>query len=242
MRTVRTKLKIAPKVHDQEYESRKRTLKELHDAMRTYKSSVVKVKKHTMEAIESLSKMKSVYEKMTDSTDTPASTRDLVMQFGVTMDRVSGDYLAQYAQSMDSDVIPATMEIKKLYDDCCADESERNKLMKEYALYKNEVDKTEASYAKKSKDLTESKNYSSDVVKRNDFQAKFEQSDMKFRDSHDYLIANTARSTNRCMLTLFRCTSELISQLDTEFKTLYTTAYHVEQNLEGSMPQAQYEN
>lgn len=235
MRSVRTTLKIAPKTHDEEYDARRKALKDLNSALGSYKSSMEKVKSNVKSAIESLTRIKEVYQKMTESEETPGATRDLVLQFDATVNRITGDLLAQYTQSMDTDVIPAVLDMKKLYDECHHLETERNKLMKEYDVYRNEVAKKEAEYAKKNKDLTTSKSYGSDVIKRNDYQAKFEEADTKFKDSHDYLVSNSARTTNRCMVTFFQCSFTFLNSLGEEFKALYDTALHVSQEVAPAM-------
>lgn len=224
MRSVRTTLKIAPKTQDDDYDNRKKVLKDLQSAFESYKNSMEKAKSHVKSAVESLSRIKAAFEKMTGCLEAPSQTHNLVTQLCASVNHITGDALTQYMRSMESDVIPAVLDMKRLCDDCHHLESEREKFRKEYDVYRNEVAKKESEYTKKNKDLSTSKSYTSDVVKRDDYHVRFEEADGKFKFSHDALISNMATCIRRCMVTFFQCTLSLTSSITEEFKMLHTTA------------------
>lgn len=229
MRAILAAFKLAPKTQDPEYENRSKVLDDLNEAIEKYESAMEKVKSNVKAAAESLIKVRTAFELMSQGDEVSSGTRDLVTHFGKAVDRITGDYLSDFTQSVDSDVIPAVLDMTKLSDECELYESARNKAMREYDVYRQEVSKRETEYAKKNKDLSASRGYNTDVVKRDELKVKFEDADRKFKDCHEYILQHTSETVNHCMLTFLACSTKFSSRVTQEMEALFESVQEVGQ-------------
>ncbi|KAL7700941.1 hypothetical protein NQL31_007027 [Lotmaria passim] len=220
MLKIKTALKLGPKTKDEEYDRRKKEMKDLGSAIHAYKSAMEKAKSSIKRVVETWADVRKVFEGLSDHVNVPDCTRDCTMALLASLDRVEGSLLPEYMTAMDSNVIPATNELKSLYDECDKLESSRNKIMHQYDVYRNEVAKKESEYQRKSKDIATSKSYSSEVAKRDQLETDFCQADQKFKDTHDHLMQNRAIACSAALYAFVDCSAKFMEGVASEFTAL----------------------
>ncbi|KAG5505644.1 hypothetical protein JKF63_04979 [Porcisia hertigi] len=117
---------------------------------------------------------------------------------------------------MNSTVIPATLEVRNLYDECGKQANHRHKIMHEYDVYRSEVAKKELEYQRKFNDLSTSRSYSVTLAKRNKLQANFEAANRQFEDTHDYLMYTRGVTCTKAFNVFVDCTSRFLKQMSME--------------------------
>lgn len=231
MLKIKTALKLGPKTKDEDYDRRKKEMKELDSAIHSYKSATEKAKSAMKRVVEAWVDVRKAFEGLSDHVDTPDSTRDCTLALVASVDRIEGSLLPEYVTAMDSNVLPATSELKTLYDECDKLESSRNKIMSEYDVYRNEVSKKEAEYERKSKDISNSKSYSSEVAKRDQLETMFGEADQKFKDTHDHLMQNRAIACSAALLAFVTCSANFMEGVSSEFTALTGSARNAIDNV-----------
>lgn len=226
MLKIKTVLKLGPKTKDEEFNRRKKEMKDLGSAIHAYKSATEKAKSSMKRLVEAWADVRKAFEGLSDYPDTPDSTRDCTLALVASVDRIEGSLLPEYTTAMDSNVIPATNELKSLYDECDKLESSRSKVMNEYDVYRNEVSKKESEYERKSKDISTSKSYSSEVAKRDQLETEFNEADQKFKDTHDHLMQNRAIACSAALLAFVKCSATFMEGVSSEFTALTGSAEH----------------
>ncbi|KPA78100.1 hypothetical protein ABB37_06293 [Leptomonas pyrrhocoris] len=220
MLKIKTVLKLGPKTKDEEYDRRKNEMKTLGSAMRAYKSAMERAKSSMKRVVETWADVRKAFDALSDDVNVPDSTRDCTLALTASMDRIEGSLLPEYMTVMDSNVIPATSELSSLYDECGKLENSRNKLMHEYDVYRNEVAKKESEYQRKSKDISTSKSYGSEVAKRDRLEADFGEADQKFKDTHAHLMQNRAIACSAALYAFVDCSATFMEGVASEFTAL----------------------
>lgn len=227
MNKIKATFARAPKTADEDYDRRKKALKDLNEALRMYKSAMEKAKASVKTLVDSLTSVNEAFDKLTSFNEVPNNTRDLSLAFAASCERIKSDYWVRLGKAMDDDVLPATTNLKKMYEECSSLEAERNKQMQQYDYYYYEASKTESEYAKKGKDLALSKSYEPNCSKANMYKGKFVEADRKFKDSHDFLLDTQSATVTGAMLAYLRNTSEFVAGVTHELESLTAAATQV---------------
>lgn len=220
MLKLKAQLKTAPSTHDEDYELKKSTLKDLGKAVRSYKAAMGKVRDATKALVDAFVNLQKSLEGMTGDAETPENVRDVALAYSASTNRVCSDFFVEYQKKMDESVLPAVEQVRQMYQECTKLEKSRNSVMNEYDAYRNVVQKKEEEYTKKGKDLGQSKSYGSEVSKRDALNAKFTEADQKFKDYHSYLMASKVSTTAQCMNDFITCTYNFTEGLAREFEGL----------------------
>jgi hypothetical protein len=181
--------------------------------------------------VETWLDVRKAFEGLSDHVNVPDCTRDCTLALVASMDRIEGSLLPEYTTAMDSTVLPATNDLKLLYDECDKLESSRNKIMHEYDVYRNEVAKKESEYQRKSKDISTSKSYSTEVTKRDHLEKDFAEADQKFKDTHDHLMQNRAIACSAALYAFVDCSATFMEGVASEFTALRGTSQHALQTV-----------
>ncbi|SYZ65610.1 hypothetical_protein (plasmid) [Leishmania braziliensis MHOM/BR/75/M2904] len=118
MLKIKTVLKTAPATQDEEYDRRKRGMKELGPALRSYRSAMAKAKASVNHVVESLGKVCKVFDTLSNDPNIPNCTKDCTLALTASMDRIEGALLSGFNAAMDSTVLSAVDELKAMYDEC----------------------------------------------------------------------------------------------------------------------------
>ncbi|KPI85147.1 hypothetical protein ABL78_5807 [Leptomonas seymouri] len=227
MLKIKTALKLGPKTKDDEYDRRKREMKELGSAIHSYKAAMESAKLAMKRVVNSWLDVRKAFEGLADHVTIPDCTRDCTSAFVASIDRAEASLLPEYVTAIDSNVIPAISDLRSLYEECERLEKSRNKVMHEYDVYRNEVAKKESEYQRKSKDISTSKSYSSDVAKRDALETSFGEADQKFKDTHDYLMQNRVIACSAALCAFAQCSATFMEGVSSEFTALKSTSEQV---------------
>ncbi|AIN98087.1 hypothetical protein LPMP_210060 [Leishmania panamensis] len=241
MLKIKTVLKTAPATQDEEYDRRKRGMKELGTALRSYKSAMAKAKASVKRVVESLGEVCKVFDTLSNDPNIPNCTKDCTLALAASMDRIEGALLSGFNAAMDSTVLSAVDELKAMYDECAKLEAERNKVMHKYDAYREDINKKESVYQRKSKDALASKSYCAEVAKRDELAMCFEAADQKFKDTHDKLTQVRATACTKALNAFMKCTSNFMEEISSEFNGLKSSSESAIQVLSLGM-HAEYEN
>lgn len=226
MRKLRTVLNMAPQTRDEEHERRKRELHQLDEAMHSYTYAMRKTKDSVDELLKSFLSVCKAFDKMTSFVDISQTTKSCTKALRETVDHIESSILSQFNNDMRDRTIPAVSNLRNLYNECIRLENERNKIVREYDVYRAEVSKKEIAYEKKSKDLSTSKSYSSDVAKRDDLELRFEVADEKFKESHNSLIQSHAVGCTNGLHLFVTSISSVFLSMASDFKALQSSSQY----------------
>ncbi|KAG5479707.1 hypothetical protein LSCM4_05713 [Leishmania orientalis] len=217
MLRIKTALKLAPSTRDEEYDRRRRELKDFGSAMRSYRNSMKKAKTSIRRVVEAFVEVCKVFDALTGNVNTPNCTKDCTWGLASSVERIEATVVLDYNTAMDSTVLSATHELKALYDGCGKLEANRNKLMNEYDAHRHTIAKKESDCQRKSKDLRTSKSYCAEAARRDQLE-DFEAADKKFKDTHDYLIQKCAATCTNALSAIINCTSRFMEGTYREFE------------------------
>lgn len=225
---IKTALKLAPSTCDEDYNRRKREMKELSSAIRSYSTAMEKAKVSVRRLVEALTEASKAFESLCNYPSIPDSTKDCALALAASMNRIEDTAFPEFNVAMDSTVLTATNGLKALYDECERLEGKRNKIMHEYDAYREEVAKKEIEYLRKSKSLLKSKYYSTEVARRNELEAAFESADQKFKDIHNQLTQSRLVTCTDALNAFLSCMSRIMEDISGEFEGLKGSSEYVE--------------
>ncbi|EAN85144.1 hypothetical protein C3747_144g95 [Trypanosoma cruzi] len=212
---------VGEKTVDEDYNKRSASLKALNEALNEYSTAMDKAKHAMREVMHSLGKASKAFEKLNSGSCIPEPLKDFSEDFKKAIEHLQQYALQEFMNTMETTVIKTGHAIRADYEECVRVDQQRQKTVNEYDVYRSAVDKKETEYAKKGKDLKESKTYEEDTKTRDELKADYEASDKLFKSSHDALESNVVSKGRLCMREFFCCTSEFLSALSTEMKRLH---------------------
>ncbi|KAG5479325.1 hypothetical protein LSCM1_04581 [Leishmania martiniquensis] len=216
----KTALKLAPSTRDEEYDRRKRELKDFDAAMRHYRSSMEKSKMSIRRVVEAFAEVCKAFDALSDNVNTPDCTKDCARALSSSVERIDVTLKLDFNTTVDLAVLSAIHELKILYDECGNLEVNRNKLMNTYDAHRHSVAKKESDYKRKSKDLRSSKSYCAEAARRDQLEGDFEAADRKFKDAHDHLIQKCAITSTKTLNAFVNCTLRFMEGTSREFEVL----------------------
>lgn len=227
MMKIKTALKLAPSTCDEDYNRRKREMKDLSTAIRNYNTAMEKAKVSSRRLVEALTEASRVFETLCNYPNISDCTKDCALGLVASMNRIEGTTFPEFNVAMDSTVITATHGLKALYDECERLEGKRNKVMHEYDTYREEVSKKETEYQRKSKSLLKSKYYNTEVARRDELEAAFDSADQKFKDTHDQLMQSRSVASTDALNAFVSCMSRFLQAISEEFESLKGSSEYV---------------
>ncbi|CAC9485305.1 conserved hypothetical protein [Leishmania infantum JPCM5] len=227
MMKIKTALKLAPSTCDEDYNRRKREMKDLCSAIRSYNTAMEKAKVSVRRLVEALTEASKVFETLCNYPNIPDCTKDCALALVASMNRIEGTAFPEFNVAMDSTVLTATNGLKALYDECERLECKRNKVMHEYDTYREEVSKKETEYLRKSKSLLKSKYYSTEVARRDELEAAFDSADQKFKDTHDQLMQSRSVTCTDALNAFVSCMSRFMEEISGELEGLKGSSEYV---------------
>ncbi|KAH9597767.1 hypothetical protein LSM04_003739 [Trypanosoma melophagium] len=211
---------VSDKTVDEDYDKRVAGLTKLNDAMSSYHSSMDKVKHAAKELVKALDDASKAFEKLNADDHIPSELKDYSKQFKESIEKIQKDALVQFTQEMDRKVSTAGNSLKGDCDSCTHLEQERSKTVNEYDVYRDTVSKKEAEYAKKGKDLKESKYYEDEVKQRDQLKAQYEAANTTFKEKHDELLKKLVGNNKLCAREFTTCTCTFLKELSKEMERL----------------------
>lgn len=222
-RTLKKTLKMVPKTTDDEFDRRVAASKSLHSAIRAYDAAVRKAKSALEDVTSRFLDVKTAFIKITDSCNSDDNTTNVVTAFSASVERMKTEIFAEFGRAIDQDILATTHEMKNMESDCDKAESERQKLRKDFDVYRELVRQKESEYSKKSKDLTGSKSYGSDVVKRNEFEQRFNIADDHFKDVHSQYMSKSSSMTAQSISSFMNTCYNFFNRMSAEFGALVSS-------------------
>ncbi|ORC89336.1 uncharacterized protein TM35_000121110 [Trypanosoma theileri] len=211
---------VSDKTVDEDYEKRSAGLKTLHDATSSYQSSMEKVKHAGKEFVKALEEASKAFEKLNADDHIPSELKQYSKEFKEMVEKIQKGALLQFTKEMDAKVITSGSSLKGDCEACSHLEQERSKAVNEYDVYRDTVSKKEAEYAKKGKNLKDSKGYEEEVKQRDHFKSVYETANKSFKEKHDELLKKLVENNKACAKEFADCTTTFLKDLSKEMERL----------------------
>ncbi|KAG5505643.1 hypothetical protein JKF63_04978 [Porcisia hertigi] len=214
----KTALGMVPKTVDLDFDAKVAMVKTIEQNLSNYTTCMEGMKLAAESLAKAVRNVSVVLEAMTADDDIPASMKSLAADHTTAAAKISSEYLLDYKKVIDD--AERAADIKALVTECKHLGAKRNKIRKEYDNYRDVVNKKEAEYRKKGKDLGDSKHYVDELNKRDALKRDFDATTEEYKRAYDNLSARKVSSYMTALTKYTDCTFQLLSSLEGQMATL----------------------
>ncbi|KEG14513.1 hypothetical protein DQ04_00431170 [Trypanosoma grayi] len=211
---------VSDKTVDDDYSRVNASLKAFNETHNAYNNSMNKTRHAMKEVVRSLEDASKAFEKLADNTNAPKEVKLFATEFRVAAQKIGNEVFTRYVESMEKDVNKAGGTTNADYTECVHLEQQRNKAVNEYDVYRSAVSKKEDEYAKKGKNLSDSKSYNEEVRQRDEWKIKYEVADASLKEKYAALEAKSTTNNVASVTEFIGCTNTFLLELSEEMKHL----------------------
>lgn len=222
MLETKSTLGLAPKTVDPAYDQKASALKAIDRAIRDYNDSVDKYERAMQGVVASLDAVSKAFISMGGQANMPDAMKKVSDDFADMQKHVRDTHYPAFKKALDENGVGALKEMKSAIDECKKLEEARNKVMPEYDTYRDAVSKKEAEYAKKGKDISDSKNYTMEVQKRDQLKTEFDDADTKFKAKFDEVEEQSHTAYLKAAKALIAASAEFMNVFEAEMKDAHS--------------------
>lgn len=205
-----------------EHERRVESVKNLSSALVAFDRAVTRMKSVAREVVDTYELFTKAYQEFTVGEGVPDPYLNVVKDLERSLATLRSAALVDFTTHVDQNIIPPVAALKREQTECKNLENEREKCYNEYAVYKDAVEKKEAEYAKKGKDLTMSKAHAEESDKRDSAKQGVDAADEKYIPMYDSLM-------QKKFTVAFAAFSDICRSLATLYSTIASEATRLEQ-------------
>ena len=214
MLDTKTVLGTAPKTEDKDYDQKAANVKSIEKAISDYKSAMEKMKSAASSFASAIESMSKAFELFGNGEGASEGMKEMAKEYEAAYKKINDHILVDFKSAIDDhEDMPIA---KELASECKKLEGSRNKVMAEYDTYREAVDKKELEYKKKNKDLTDSKHYHDELMKRDSLKADFEKADKEFKDKYAELESKKNAAYSSGMSAYLSNTSKFLDSIEKE--------------------------
>lgn len=214
----------AAKTVDADYDEKHTSIKGVDKAISDYTIAVNRMRDAARGMSSALDNIAKAFEGMTANEDTPESMKNIAKTCSEAAEKIRDNDLADYVKALEAEVVQPVKAIKDKIKELTAVEHERNKVMADYDMFREAVDKKEKEYEKKGKDISGSKNYEEEKNKRDELKGTFETEDKKYKEMAEAVNKERVETFLKSMQELSSGTSTYFTGVEKKIVEIHTAS------------------